>query len=601
MAYTPWITLPPEWKLQDVQAALNVIIAFLCAASVFVLVRHFWLLAARKVARQKDIPAHALLSLNTIGEAIDVIWLLRHEILTSRYRSLLFQCVFVLVLTLCTLASGWLARFSTRSVLTIVPRQVEGSLAMRDTFSLLYDILDISETFKALEKANFPQHKLAEFWPNPVSNWQYNNEQWNSSWHMECVYNESVPVPDTRIVTSDCTDGVWGQWPLIYNNWRDWKTEDSDYAYYTNDGITWSETKDTVKDVLLFAHGLEIPKYELRDNINVTSFMRMRTVAIHLQGVPRNSSFDDGLTSCEWSKGPIQAASYTSATCELKRDLDLRTGHDLDTWGASPDISSLDRVAAAYTQFYAGRMRRESAANAPLTPITGRELVTFYQAYQVVKDTAGTIYYNVTDKEKPKTVRTIDVQVRAAQVSMTCLIVCAVMTLTVLVGITNYWLFLLCNLKRLEKTPQSKLDWMLQTLKTENESPRTKARHKLRTSISSSDQLFSDITPLTKLDQDQHQQYRSKSLTSSITTREVIEPDEIIYSTPGSHSDFSQQVTPSPPSQPFWSPFQPSYHQAQGDYGLGISGRHGYSKITSPPGPYHYSSQWDTTYDPGRR
>lgn len=32
-----WVSLDSSWTLQDVQAGLNVIIAFLCAGSVFVL------------------------------------------------------------------------------------------------------------------------------------------------------------------------------------------------------------------------------------------------------------------------------------------------------------------------------------------------------------------------------------------------------------------------------------------------------------------------------------------------------------------------------------------------------------------------------------
>lgn len=220
----------------------------------------------------------------------------------------------------------------------------------------------------------------------------------------------------------------------------------------------------------------------------------------------------------------------------------------------------------------------------------------FYQAYQVVKDTSGTLYYNTTESVAPLATRMIDVEVRAAQVSLTCLIVCSAMALIVLVGLLHYWLFLLCNLRRLDKTPQSKLDWMLQTLKTDNESPRTKARHKLRTSISSSSELFSDTTPLNKLDPEHG---RTKSMTASVTTREV-EVDETAFSTPGSHTDFSPPSTSA--NQGFWSPFQASYqqHGMHSDYGLGI-GRNGYSKMTSPPPGYFPAQGWDTSYDAGRR
>lgn len=213
-----------------------------------------------------------------------------------------------------------------------------------------------------------------------------------------------------------------------------------------------------------------------------------------------------------------------------------------------------------------------------------------------MKDTSGTLYYNTTESVAPLATRLIDVRARVVQVSLTCLIVCSAMTLIVLIGVLHYWLFLICNFRRLDKTPQSKLDWMLQTLKTENESPRTKARHKLRTSISSSSDLFSDTTPLNKLDLEDG---RTKSMTSSITTREV-EADEIAYGSPESRSYFSPPSTSS--AQGSWSPFQASYqqHTSRNDYGLGI-GRNGYSKMTSPPPGYYPAQGWDTSYDGSRR
>ncbi|KAJ9655404.1 hypothetical protein H2198_005708 [Neophaeococcomyces mojaviensis] len=597
MLHRQWITLPSRWTLQDVQAALNVIIAFLCAASIFVLVRHFWVLAARKVTKQKDVPAYSLLSLNTIGETVDVIWLLRHEILTSRYRGLFIQCIFVLFLTVCTLLSGFLARFSTRSVLTIVPELVEGSIASRDTSSLLYNILDVAATYDRLNETQFPPTKLAEFWPDPTVRWRYTDDQWNSSWTMKCSYNESVEVVGTSIVTNNCTNGLWQQWPWLYDNWWDWGLDNDSTAYYhgyRSSGMLVPDqvkSNTTIKDVLMFVHGYEMPKKVLIDNFNITKSMRIRTVAVHLEDLPRNISSVKDDEACHYVKGPIRRASYTSATCELVRDLGNLSSADLYAWGAGPDKVDAKKISDSYIQFYAGRFWRESISNTRMTTITGPELVKFYQAYQVVKETRGTLYYNTSDS-KPKVIRTIDVQVRAAQVSLTCIILCGVMALVVIFGLINYWLFLLWNLKDLDKTPQSKLDWMLQTLRTETDSgSKTKARHKLRTSISSSDK-WSETVPLTKLDQEAG---RSKSTISSITTREV-DPDEIAFASPVQLSNHSWQKRT--PGSPFWSQTRSSYHpiggQGEGDEGFSTTSRH--SSIVSPTSPY----QWDNARRPSK-
>lgn len=133
---TRWVSLKAGWKLQDVQAGLNVCIAFLCAGGIFVLVRYCWLLAARRVARQRDVPAYSLLSLNTIGETIDVIWLLRHDLFARRYHGLLVQVVCVIFLTGATLMSGFIARFSTRYGTTVRQIDVNGTIAQRNTQSI---------------------------------------------------------------------------------------------------------------------------------------------------------------------------------------------------------------------------------------------------------------------------------------------------------------------------------------------------------------------------------------------------------------------------------------------------------------------------------
>ena len=562
---------------------LTVIIAFLCAASVFVLVRHFWVIAARQVTKRMDVPAYALLSLNTVGETIDVVWLLRHEILSSRYRSLLIQCIFVVVLTVCTMLSGFIARASTRSVTAIVERDVEGSLATRDTESILYDSLDITAVYKGLVEAKFPQTKLIEFWPSPYSGWIYNDEQWNSSWTMDCKYNDTTLIPDTSIVTDNCTNGVWQQWPWIYDNWWDWGIKESSYSYYNSDGINFSQDENYFRDVLLFVHGYEIYTTELRDGLNLTTSLTMRTVAIHLHNVPRNGNDS---AECTWVQGPIESAEYSSTTCDLKRNLGTRTGTDLDTWGAAPELADLDHQVSAYTQFYAGRLRRESFAGLPITNIPGHELAQIFQAYQATKDTGGTLYYNITDPSRPKMQRTLDVSVHAAQVSLVCLVVCGVLAFVVLLGLLNYWLFVLLHFRHLHATPQSKLDWMLQTLKKEGAPTDNKRmRHHLRDSISSPD-LHAEIVPLTKLDK------AAKSMdTATVTTREV-EADEIASGTPR-QTNLVNYV---------WSPISPPQYQVAGTQpwpGLSIMNRNDYSRVPSAS-PYAYSG-WDAAYDSGRR
>ena len=545
---TRWITLPPEWKLQDVQAGLNVIIAFLCAAAVFVLVRHFWVVAARRVTRRKDVPAYQLLSLNTVGETIDVVWLLRRDLFSSRYRGLLVQCIFVLTLTLCTIGSGYIARFSTRSTITKVEREVNGSLARRNTGSLIYDVLEINSVVEDMKKTGFPQDQLAEFWPNPASGWAFNNEQWNNSWSMQCKYNTTTEVPNTR-TTGNCTYGLYTEWPWIGDNWWDWsKDTHLNYSDYTYDWISWRREPGIRADTLLFVHGVETPDSDSDDKLN-TDF-RMRTVCIHLKNAtePKNAS-----STCAFDEGPIEAAAYTSATCTLHRELGNRSTDDLDMWGAYPDAFNIIDMASVYSQLYSSKLRRQSTNYLPVEPIDAQELAMVYQAYLVVKDTGGSLYHNVTGPNFPQVWRTLDVRVKAAQVSFTCIVVCSILALIVLCGLVNYWFFLLVHWNRLDQTPQSKLDWMLQTLRQEDESANSKVRHRLSTTMASGVPR-GEAVPLTNLDQSVNDGRSYKSMATSISSMHDIQSTPDPFDTPILGSDYSGQTLA---SRSMWSPPMP--------------------------------------------
>ncbi|KAK5951177.1 hypothetical protein OHC33_007930 [Knufia fluminis] len=452
-----WITLPVDWKLQDVQAGLNVIIAILCAAAVFMLVRHFWVTAARDVTKQKDVPAHRLLSLNTVGETIDVIWLLRQELFEARYRGLLVQCVSVLALTLCTMGSGFIARFSTRNTITTVQREVIGSLARRDTEYIVYDAMDIDAVMQDLRRAGVLQNQLLEFWPDPESGWVYNAAQWNSSWAMECEYNTTTIIPNTSMSDS-CTQSLWSQWPWMRDNWWDW-TQDLEIGGLGYSHLGWSNDDDIWSDALISAFGVEGP--HRHDQESVTDY-RMRIVSIHLRDGLRER---DDTSDCLYREGPIGSAEYASATCSLHRDISGGSTDDMQTWGAYPYVHRFTDMARVYSQLFSTRLRRLSTNSMVVTPVDGQELAMIYQAYMVVKDTSGSLYFNITGPVNPKVWRTLDVRVEAAQISCLCVVVCSVLSLVVLCGLLNYWLFICFNRRLLDQTPQSKLDWMLRTLK----------------------------------------------------------------------------------------------------------------------------------------
>lgn len=602
-----WISLEPGWKLQDVQAGLNVAIAFVCAGSIFVLVRYCWLLAARKVTQEKDVPASSLLSLNTIGETIDVIWLLRKELFTRRYYGLLLQCIGVILLTIAALLSGFIARFSTRYGTIVMDRMVNGTIAGRLTGSIQYAEVDTNATLYSLKNAGFPQTQLLEYLPNLGVRWEYVPEQWNSSWKMACAYNESVEVPNV-VTTGNCTS-LLSEVPQIADNWQDW----NDQWWYQPTG--WRNNYTMYRDVLIFSHGVD---WNASDKaLDTWTSARVRTVALHMEGVPYNTSIDN--SDCAYAEGPVQRARYTSMTCQLTRDTKGKTKDEL-YWGAYPDAYDLSIQSVAYLQHYGNNFRKQSSREEPITPFTGRELAMFYQAYMVTKDTSNS----------PYTERKMSVHVQVPQLSIVTLVICSLGAAIVLFGLFHYWIFLFRNWNLMNKTPQSKLDWMLRTLRMEGDDHQhsSSMRTKLREAMASG-QHNSEVVPLNNVTSSgqYHDRKRSRSTASSTITFPTPEMDSADdgFETPILGANFSgtrpgaswyPQVQAQPPQQQYHrvgSVGNGHGHGRQASFGLGLDyGRSSGSPYSAVPqtsgraeggrsskvwvGTHHV----DTIYDPGR-
>lgn len=595
-----WISLEPGWKLQNVQAGLNVIVAFICAGGIFVLVRYCWLLAARQVTRDKDVPATALLSLNTVGESVDIIWLMRRDLLARRYRGLLLQCISVMLLTVAALMSGFIARFSTRYGTVLMNRMVNGTIAQRYTGSIQYAEVDTNATLYSLKTAHFPQNQLLEYMPNLDHRWEYDATQWNSSWSLDCKYNESVVVPNV-VSTGNCT-GLLREIPQITNNWVDWNPN---YWYYEKTG--WRNNLTAYRDILIFSHGLEVLEVDSSLNNSMTSG-RVRTVVLHLEGVPYNTSIDG--TKCNFAQGPVQRASYTSMTCKMNRAVANKTWEDA-FWSAFPDGYDLSIQTTSYVQHYANNIRKQSSRELPITPFTGAELVMFYQAYMVTKDTSNAPYVQ----------RTISEYVEVAQVSIITLIVCSVTTAIILFGLINYWIFLFRNWSHMKKTPQSKLDWMLRTLRKEGEDDHTKEilRQKLKAAMASGQQSSESI-PLNKMTPSERSYNRKRPESVASSTIEFSTPElergDDGFETPILGSNFSGSrpgVTWFPQRQQYQRVGSGGGHGRQESFGLGLdygrSSNTQYAPVAPVQGRLEDSrvpKVWagthhvDTIYDPGR-
>lgn len=463
---TSWITLPHTWTLQDTQAGLNVIIAFLCAGGIFVLVRYFWVSAARRVASDKEVPVYSLLSLNTIGETLDVIWLLRKDLFTGRYLGLLVQCICVLLLTVCALLSGFIARFSARHTTVLVPRNISGTLASRSLESTYFSGMETSAALTALRSAAAPQDRLFDFWPDPASQWRFAQHQWsNYTWGLSCKYTPLTALTENlRAINTSCDDDFSRQLPFLNDIWDD-KARNYSIRYGIN---TWRDDINMTRNGIVFGFGDQLPDSAWDESAQLYTNMNFRMAMLFLDG----PVYDVNYTQpgyCMFEVGPLFRAAYTKAECELTRNTDRdknRTDDEVENWGAFPEADHT-RVLDVLLEYYGNSWYREIWSGKPVTTIDGRELALFYQAYCITRDTKGFLYDNTSNIATVS--RLLDVPMRAPQVSLACVVVCSIGAALVLAGLLNYLSFLFVHRKRLDRTPQSKLDWMLQTLRQDNE------------------------------------------------------------------------------------------------------------------------------------
>jgi hypothetical protein len=291
-----WVSLRPGWKLQDVQAALNVVITLISTLGVSTLARYCWQSSARNVAKDQSISLSSLLSINTLGEAFDISLLLRSKILNWRHTKILAQSILVLCMSITSLLSGPIARYSTQRSQTIISKEITGLLTTRSHDSILDAPMLWNETFTSLDRAGFPYDQLLDYLPDNLIPWVYKSEEWNSSWTMNCKHTDSTPI--TLYDTGNCTS-MYSEIPGL----EDVIPLDQ---YGPVIDVWWGGfyDKEVNKDTLL---GLGGAKYTNYDNAtNITYGMTVSLASVHLHDFARQTNSS---SYCNFGKGKITAAS----------------------------------------------------------------------------------------------------------------------------------------------------------------------------------------------------------------------------------------------------------------------------------------------------
>ncbi|RMZ86308.1 hypothetical protein DV736_g6466, partial [Chaetothyriales sp. CBS 134916] len=445
-----WVSLQRNLSLQDVQAAINIIIDVLCAAVVFVFVRVLWQRAAVKVAKQQHVSLPSLLSIGSPGDAFDAVVLLKKKLFTAQFAMILIQCLVVIFMSAIAIASGPLARFSCRTHTVNETQRVTGSLAARSIENIDSFLIEWDNTTKQLDQAGFPDDQLLDFMPDSTVPWMYMENEWNNTWSLTCDRTENTPL------TLRTTAARWTDSPDIADNFPGLEV-----AFQAQAFNVYSASKadyylgSILRDILVFIYAVTDEDYSAAER--TARKLQMAFLVVHLQGVMRNMSDTGG--DYPFLDGPVASAAFSKIQCTVARQLDIVDTYDV----AWPDVSNAkttsltSSIATAYT---AQLMALSASGLAVPLPDT-HDLLRFYQSYFAVKDTL--IHRPVT--------RLITVAIKVVQISTIFLVVVSIVIFLLLLGTCSLGIFAVRHNDVATSTPQSKLDWMMQSIQSHNRSP----------------------------------------------------------------------------------------------------------------------------------
>jgi hypothetical protein len=443
-----WVVLSMTWKLEDLQAALNVIISVLSALGIFAFARFCWQRSTTQVARNGTVPVSGLLSITTLADVLDAAQLLKGRLLSSEFRRIFMQCIVVLLLSASTILSGPIARYSSQRGHRISQVEVAGRIAVTFDNSILNANVAWNETQVSLDRAGFPNDQLLDWLPDPSIRWKYVPSEWNSTWSAECHYTTLTPIELTATGNHTEVNGsisLFQEIPGLYDVFPE-RFRARHAIWYQYGGFYTSS--DQWKDTLGFMVSTLYPIAAEASGDEAVTQMSVSIAVFHLHDAP---GVDLNSNAGNFGAGKIPQSTYARTDCELRRP--EKVAHDV--YSAYPDTYSPGRVPEAFLTNYNARFVRESISDDPIFIPSPQELFRFYQVYMITKDTQHGL---------PVT-RTVSVELPTIELSTIFLAVMLLIAIIIVAVLSRFFLFILRYHSDFKLTPESKLDWLLRSIR----------------------------------------------------------------------------------------------------------------------------------------
>ena len=437
--------MPMGWQLQNIQAGLNVCICATSALATYCFVRFSWQTGTKGIRLNGHTRLSSLLTINTVGEAIDAFRLLRARILGRQHILLLMQCVLVLVFATTTLLAGPIARYSTRMNPKTSIKDTPVYPAMKEFDIIAYANDYWTDISRSLDEAGYPRDRLLDFLPDTKANWTYVPDQWTRTWSLQCDTVPRRPIQMTS--TGNCT-GETAPWkyemlPELYTvlNISNYELSNDEWSGF------WLTNRNPVQDMLLFIYADLFTDVE--PDTNIVYGMNFSIASVHLHELYKNL-IDPEI--CQYAAGPIGSASYARIDCALTRERHVADEHMIPF----PDTINMDILARALNQNFQARFMTQAATNRTITEVTPEDLIRFYQVYMISKDT----------QYRQAVPRQLSVTLQVPQLSVAFLTV-ALLVIILSIWASSTWCVFILMHRGASDVPQTKLDWLLQAVQPE--------------------------------------------------------------------------------------------------------------------------------------
>jgi len=443
-----WVPLPKSWQLQNIQAALNVLICAICALATFCCIRFCWWAGTKRVTSAGRTTLTSLLTVNTLGEAYDIINLLGLRIFSPRHVFLLMQSILVVVFVTTTLIAGPISRFSAR-IHPLPSIKDTGVFPAMKSFDIIAYANDYwTNITRGLDKAGFPHDRLLDFLPDTNLEWTFEPDQWTTTWSMQC---SSVPRTAINITgTGNCSDPTFSTTYQAFPQLWD-VLNVSNYEAY---GIEWSgfwlTNVNPVQDMLWFAYASSITD---RDNTTKIVYgMNISIASVHFHNIYQNLTKPN---KCIYAAHPVDSASWIRIDCQLERKREVPD----EALVPYPDSTEQAIIASALNQNFQARFMMEAATNRTITQVQPNDLIRFYQVYMISKDT----------QFRQPVMHPLTVIEDVPQLSIAFLTIFLFLVILSILAASPWCSFFLIHYHA-SRVPQTKLDWVLHAI-GENEMP----------------------------------------------------------------------------------------------------------------------------------